>query len=457
MRYVSVSKSSLFPEGLRRDHSDLGSFYINHRVALRQHASRILKDSTRVDEVVHDAFIKLILAAPELKSEAHALAYLHRTIENLCIDIHRLEGRRPNLILLDDAMAEIEASWISSNDRTDALIQAEDAAVVRQALALLSPAERCALVMWEVEGRSTEEIATELGVSARTVRHTVSRARASLRRILSEFVIDESRGLTALDLLSTSYRKVTHVARKSSKVSLSLILFLFAFLGFDSMSPNIGISDVAIQESSRDASDMGPDLSKFPVTPGQEMAASSANRGLIDNKTSKEKIKSKLRFPGLDNSGVPTSFSAADSSGGLGSAYFVERSAGVASLTFGSRQIIKTDSDAANILIAQTLNLDENGLTYAPVVSFGQAGSWVPLEVRVTSTEILRLADGNFLLTVYIAVDSVVETSIKIRADVNGRDLAEAPRQVITRLVLDPSKTQVLAQALYVVEQGASA
>jgi len=49
----------------------------------------------------------------------------------------------------------------------------------------------------------------------------------------------------------------------------------------------------------------------------------------------------------------------------------------------------------------------------------------------------------------------VVETPIKIAATANGRDLAAAPRQVITRLVLDPSKTQVLAQAIYVVERGA--
>jgi hypothetical protein len=62
---------------------------------------------------------------------------------------------------------------------------------------------------------------------------------------------------------------------------------------------------------------------------------------------------------------------------------------------------------------------------------------------------------GNYLFTAYIAVESVVETPIRIAATTNGRDLATAPRQVITRLVLDPSKTQVLAQAIYVVERGA--
>ena len=67
--------------------AELGAFYTAHRFELKTHADRILKDSSRADEVVQDAFIKVMLAAPELTSEDHALSYLHRTIENLCIDL----------------------------------------------------------------------------------------------------------------------------------------------------------------------------------------------------------------------------------------------------------------------------------------------------------------------------------------------------------------------------------
>jgi RNA polymerase sigma factor (sigma-70 family) len=179
-----------------------------------------------------------MLAAPELESDQHALSYLHRTIENLCIDIFRAENRRPNLVALDDASAEVESAWQVSGDHSLAISAAEDAAVIRQALSLLSPAERAALVMWEVEGRSTAEIAKELGIKESAVRHTVSRARASLRKILSELVIDEARGLTALDLLSTTYKKATELAGKSSKIALTFILVLTAFLGLNSLTGN---------------------------------------------------------------------------------------------------------------------------------------------------------------------------------------------------------------------------
>jgi RNA polymerase sigma factor (sigma-70 family) len=210
----------------------LGAFYTAHRFELKTHADRILKDSSRADEVVQDAFIKVMLAAPELTSEEHALSYLHRTIENLCIDLFRAEGRRPNLVVLDDATAEVESTWQDQGDHSQVLSAAEDAAIIRQALALLSPAERTALVMWEMDGRSTAEIAAELGIKESSVRHTVSRARASLRNILSTLVIDEERGLTALDMLSSSYKKAAELAKKSSRAALSLFLVVGAFLGF---------------------------------------------------------------------------------------------------------------------------------------------------------------------------------------------------------------------------------
>jgi len=437
---------------------ELGSFYVQNRSELFSHALRVLKDKARAEEVTQESLVKVMLGAPELESREHALAYLHRTIENLCIDIFRHEGRRPNLVLLDDATAEIEALWQQSDDHTETLAKAEDAAIVRQALAMLSPAERAALVMWEVEGRSTEEIAAELGVSPRTVRHTVSRARSSLRRVLSELVLDEVRGLTALDLLSTSYRKASEVVRNSSKVSLSLILVLFAFLGFNSMPSNVGISTLVSQKSSQDLGDaqsVSTVSTEVASVPSAEPVTASSPKAVSNQRANDKAIVPRLKFPGLDEMGVPIAFTAADSSGGVGTAYFRARPAHASDMALVSGQVIKTESGAANIFISQSLEFDEEGPKYNPIVAFGQGGSWVPLEVKVTSTEFSRQANGNYLLTAYIAVESVVNSPIKITATADGRDLARAPRQVITRLVLDPSKTQVLAQAVYIVERGA--
>ncbi len=260
--------------------AELGAFYTEHRSELLAHANRVLKDSAKAEEITQDALIKFMLAAPELESTDHALSYLHRTIENLCIDLFRLEGRRPNLVVLDDATAEVEAAWQVDGDHSTVIAAAEDAAIIRQALAMLSPAERAALVMWEMEGRSTSEIASELGIKESAVRHTVSRARASLRRVLSELVIDEERGLTALDMLSTTYKKASEIAQKSSKVALSLLLVVTAFLGFNSLTGNEGnvqVNDLAVSTPSTVTEESVTPEAPVVVEPAQKVSAQKSS------------------------------------------------------------------------------------------------------------------------------------------------------------------------------------
>jgi RNA polymerase sigma factor (sigma-70 family) len=223
--------------------ADLASLYSEYRTSLVSQARRMLRSDSEANEVVQEAFIKFILAAPELDTKERALAYMRATINNLSLNVIRARGSRPNLVALDsdtsaDRLAEIAfENYIPADVSISA---AEDAAIIKLALAKLSPAERAALVMWEMEGRSTSEIAAELGIKETAVRHTVSRARASLRRVLSELIVDEERGLTALDMLSTSYKKAAELAQKSSKVALSFILVVTAFLGFNSLTGNEG-------------------------------------------------------------------------------------------------------------------------------------------------------------------------------------------------------------------------
>jgi RNA polymerase sigma factor (sigma-70 family) len=232
--------------------ADLASLYSEFRTSLVSQARRMLRSDSEANEVVQEAFIKFILAAPELDTKERALAYMRATINNLSLNVIRARGSRPNLVALDsDTSAERLAEIAVENyiPADESISAAEDAAIIKLALTKLSPAERAALVMWEMEGRSTSEIASELGIKESAVRHTVSRARASLRRVLSELVIDEERGLTALDMLSTSYKKATEIAQKSSKVALSLLLVVTAFLGFNSLTGNEGniqVSDLAI-------------------------------------------------------------------------------------------------------------------------------------------------------------------------------------------------------------------
>jgi RNA polymerase sigma factor (sigma-70 family) len=431
--------------------AELGAFYTEHRSELIAHASRILKDKAKAEEVIQDALIKVMLAAPELESTDHALGYMHRTIENLCIDIFRIEGRRPNLVLLDDNSAELESTWVDNEDHVDVIAAADDAAIVRQALAMLSPAERAALVMWEMEGRSTTEIAAELGIKESAVRHTVSRARASLRKVMSELIVDKERGLTALDMLSTTYKKAAQIAKKSSKAALSLILVFFAFLGFNAMPTDSDLPVVTTQESissTEVASEQAAPAVEASATPVITPAAIAKAQVALENAKA-----TTFNFAGLDKAGIPTGFTVTDSTGALGSLYSTSREP-ILSESELTISIVKTDTGAANIFLSQSLISGVEGFTYRATVSAGINGLWAPLKTTLRSSTIERTMDGNYLVTAVLAVESRVDSSIQIAATAFGRDLTVEPKQVITRLVLNPGKTQILSQAVFVVEKG---
>ncbi len=436
--------------------AELGIFYTEHRSELISHASRILKDSAKAEEVIQDALIRVMLAAPELESTDHALGYMHRTIENLCIDIFRIEGRRPNLVVLDDSLAELESQWIDNRDHADLMAAADDAAIIRHALSMLSPAERAALVMWEMEGRSTAEIAAELGIKESAVRHTVSRARASLRKVMSELIVDKERGLTALDMLSTTYKKASEIAKKSSKAALSLILVFFAFVGFNAMPTDSELPVVTTQETiSSSETTNEVEVATAPTveasaTPVITPAAIAKAQAALENAKA-----TTFSFTGLDKAGIPTGFSVTDSTGSLGSLYRTSRQPVLSETELTISQIVKTDSGAANIFLNQQLVSDSRGFSYLPSLSYGRDGAWIPLITTLTMLDSERLLSGDYLVTAIIKVESEVETSIVIPATASGRDLAQAPKQVITRLVLNPGKTEILSQAIYVVEKGA--
>ena len=318
----------------------------------------------------------------------------------------------------------------------------------------LSPAERAALVMWEMEGRSTSEIAAELGIKESAVRHTVSRARASLRKVMSELIVDKERGLTALDMLSTTYKKASEIAKKSSKAALSLILVFFAFLGFNAMPTDSDLPVLTTQEnnSSREVSNeveaVAPvveSLASPVITP----AAIAKAQAAVENAKA-----TSFSFSGLDKDGVPTGFTVTDSAGALGSLYITNRPPVLSETELSLSQVAKTDSGAANIFISQRLVSDSQGFNYLTTLSYGRDGAWIPLVTKLTYLNSERLLSGDYLVTAIIKVESEIQSPVVITASASGRDLLTAPRQVVTRLVLNPGKTQILSQAVFVVEKG---
>jgi RNA polymerase sigma factor (sigma-70 family) len=181
-----------------RDAHDFSSLYVRHRSSFVAHARRYLNDQRDIDEVVQEALLRLFLALPELETELQALAYCRRTVTNLCIDRFRAQARRPRMVGYDEAT---DTDLWDDGNIDDPIYAAEDAAIVREALALLSPTHRDALIKREVEEKSLSQIALEMGIPETAVKHTLHRARRSLRRTIATLWEESGQGVKSALIL----------------------------------------------------------------------------------------------------------------------------------------------------------------------------------------------------------------------------------------------------------------
>ena len=432
--------------------SQLSALYTEHRTQLVSQARRITRDEAEANEVVQEAFLKFMLAAPELDSADRAIAYLRTSVTNLSLNIIRARGARPNLVAIDADTTQERLNEIASENHIDldtTITAAEDAAIIREALARLTSDQRTALVMWEIEGRSTEEIATALNTTPANVRHILARARKSMVRVLEEWVVDESTGLTALNALSTTYKKAAQIAQKSSKAALSLLLVITAFLGFNSMTGNEG-SVVATIPSMTSIAKAPATISQSPSALAATKAAATAAAKKANAAALNAKIAA-LTFFGLSKDGLPTGFTVTDSKNVAGVARVTKgiSSVGTDGIVVNNQFI--TGSVGPNVLIDQLITVDGTGTRYsANGVNIGWLGNWNSVEVKSTDSSIDRLANGQYLITATFNLGYLNESDFVIPTGSRGYDLADAPKSITTRILMNAGKTQVLAQAVQV-------
>ena len=435
--------------------SDLSALYTQNRSSLIAQARRILRSDADAAEVVQDAFLKFILASPELDTADRAMAYLRTTVNNLCLNVIRATGSRPNLVAIDsdasqERLAEIAAENHIPMDAT--LAAAEDASIIREALSRLSETQRTALVMWEVEGRTTKEIANAIGTSEKNVRHVVQRARASFIRVLAEWVVDDKTGATALDALSGTYEKAAELAKKSSKVALSLLIVLVAFLGFNSVTGTELNTVTAVSNFTQEA----PVTTQVaPVTPLPSAATEGyTNQKLVDDNSAINFRTSRSLFAGLSKDGLPTGFTVSDSAGEVGSVGLSTQSTIINPDGYVLVSYLQAYGDnVVNLLMSQSVTVDGSGTSYYASPSITVAGSWFPLTQTGSASAITRLSNGNYLLTATLYIDSTIDSPLFVDTT-GGLDVDAIPNEITTRIILNSGKSSILAQAINISAKG---
>lgn len=154
------------------------AFYERTARPLRAYLVRASGDRRAADDLLHEAYYRLLRARVTFEGDDHRRHYLFRIAANLVRDGYRRDSTRPELAMAaDDALLDT-----SSERQADRAVQKLD---LHRALAQLSARERSLLWMAYVDGQSHEELAASHGVKRTSLKTLLHRARRRLQVLLS--------------------------------------------------------------------------------------------------------------------------------------------------------------------------------------------------------------------------------------------------------------------------------
>lgn len=143
-------------------------------------AWRLLGNREDARDAAQEAFLRLYKHLGKFDPARDFAGWLYRIVVNVCRDQQR--KRRTDHSSLE---AELAAGTLlepaSRHNTEEAALLAEEQALLARALATLTEKERAALVLRDLEGLPSDEVAAILGSSQSTVRSQISAARAKLR------------------------------------------------------------------------------------------------------------------------------------------------------------------------------------------------------------------------------------------------------------------------------------
>jgi RNA polymerase sigma-70 factor (ECF subfamily) len=146
-------------------------------------AWRMLGDREDARDAAQETFLKVFKYIGSFRIGEDFGAWIYRIVVNVCRDVMKKRSRRWQAISLDDiADSRHFESLTGPQDLEADAIVSEQRKLVGMALETLTRKEREALVLRDLEGLSTEEVARILGSSQGTVRSQICSARAKIKQ-----------------------------------------------------------------------------------------------------------------------------------------------------------------------------------------------------------------------------------------------------------------------------------
>lgn len=143
-------------------------------------ALRLLGNLEDAQDAAQEVFLKLHRNWAKVEASGNLGGWLYRVTVNVCHDQRR---QKRELIPAEEAALEARGP-----DPQQALTDAERRRALEICLRRLPPKERAALVLRDLEGLTTGEVAAALGSSEATVRSQISKARVKVKKFMAQYI-----------------------------------------------------------------------------------------------------------------------------------------------------------------------------------------------------------------------------------------------------------------------------
>jgi len=156
----------------RGDLSAFGQLVSRHQTSAWNAAYRFLGNAADAEDVAQEAFLRILDSAHRYRPTAGFRTYLYRIVSRLCFDVARRRRVRQHQPLPDLAANGPSPEGVALLD--------ERAAIVREALDGLPPAQKMAVILRYYEDLGYREMAAVLNATEKGAERLLARARANL-------------------------------------------------------------------------------------------------------------------------------------------------------------------------------------------------------------------------------------------------------------------------------------
>lgn len=165
------------------DQAAFVELYQRHRNGIFRFAYRLLGSVEIAEDITHDCFLSLIKQPANFDPAKGSLrTYLYAAARNLAMKQFRGSDRET---ALDDS---VDFAIPAREEPLPRLLDEELALKVKEAVLSLPPLQREALVLFEYEGLSLNDVASVVGTDVGAVKARLHRARQRLRSRLSNYL-----------------------------------------------------------------------------------------------------------------------------------------------------------------------------------------------------------------------------------------------------------------------------